>query len=173
MGCCGPKKEGGLHCPITGCPVKQVMIGTILAFVTILAGEWAYHSLYMMPLYQETAALWRNPEEMQHYTQFNFISVALRALAFAGLFCWAGKSCGGICCPVKGIKFGLLAGLLVGAYAFGSYAWLPLPSIDIPLRWLAGDVVIGMATGLVLALGSRCCKKGSHCTRDETNGSEA
>lgn len=162
-------KEGGMCCPISGCPIKHVLAATVVAFVMMMGFDFLYHGQYMMSDYRATASLWRPEADMQKYFHICLISHGISALAFAGLFCWAGKSCGGICCPVKGAKFGLLAGLLVGACGLASYAWLPLESMDIPLKWLTGDALKGVITGAVLALTVGRCwkKKEGSCTAGE------
>lgn len=142
---------GGMCCPITGCPVKQVVISAVAVFAVIFGFNWLFHGIYMMPDYKATAALWRSEEEMQGMMHICLIQKGLMSLAIAGLFCWLGKNCGGIGCPVKGAKFGLLIGLLLGASMFGSYMWLPIP-LEMAVKWLLGDVVMGVLIGAVLGL---------------------
>ncbi len=151
------KEEPTNNCPICGCPVKDVLIATILAFLVIFLFEWGFHGVYMMPDYEATKELWRSPEAMQELFHFSVIGQLIRALAVGGLFCWASKSCA-IRCPSKGTKFGLLIGLLSAGMSVGSYAWMPVP-LEIPLKWAAGEIVMGVVIGVVLAVAFRKMKK--------------
>jgi len=153
------QESQGMCCPISGCPIKKVAILAIAAFATIFGFQWLYHGVYMMSDYQATAAMWRPEEQMKDFMHICMISKGLMALAASGLFCMAMKSSCGSPCPVKGAKIGLLIGLLLGAASFSSYAWLPFETMDIPLKWLAGDVLMGVIVGAVLGLVSRMCKK--------------
>lgn len=159
-GCCGTGGEKkGMCCPITGCPVKHVLLAAVLVFAVMFGFEWLFHGVYMMPDYEATADLWRSEEEMMGMMHICIIRKALMALAIAGLFCWLGRDCGGIKCPVKGAKFGLLIGLLLGASMFGSYVWMPIP-LDMAVKWLVGDVVMGVILGAALGLAcGKMCKK--------------
>lgn len=155
---CSNKSEG-MCCPISGCPVKHVLIAAVVAFAAMFGLEYLFHGIYMMPDYEATASLWRPESEMQGLFHICLIRKGLMALAIAGLFCWAGKSCGGICCPVKGAKFGLLIGLLLGANDFGTYLWMPIP-LDLAVKWLIGNTLIGVVTGALLGLVcGKLCKK--------------
>jgi hypothetical protein len=155
--CCNQSE--GLCCPISGCPIKHVVILAVTAFAVMFGLEWLFHGIYMMPDYEATASLWRSEAEMQGLFGFCMIRKGLMALAIAGLFGWAGKSCGGITCPVKGAKFGLLIGLLLGANDFGTYIWMPIP-MDMAIKWLIGNTLIGVVLGAVLAVVcGKVCKK--------------
>lgn len=154
--CCDHK---GMCCPITGCPIKHILFTTAVAFFVMFGFEWVFHGIYMMPDYEATASLWRSEAEMQELFHICLIRKALMALAIGGLFCWLGKGCGGIKCPVKGAKFGLLIGLMLGASMFGSYLWIPIP-MDMAIKWLVGDMLMGVLVGGILAITCRMVCKG-------------
>lgn len=153
------QESKGMCCPISGCPIKKVVVLAVVAFATIFGFQWLYHGVYMMPDYLATASMWRPEAQMKEFMHICIISKGLMALAASGLFCMAMKSSCGAPCPVKGAKIGLLIGLLLGAASFASYAWLPFETNTIPLKWLAGDVLMGILVGTALGLVSRMCKK--------------
>lgn len=150
---------GGMCCPISGCPIKHILILAVTAFVVMFGLEWLFHGIYMMPDYEATASLWRTEAEMQGLFHICLIRKGLMALAIAGLFGWASKACGGINCPIKGAKFGLLVGLLLGANDFGTYIWMDIP-LELAIKWLVGNTLIGVVIGAVLGIvsGKLICK---------------
>ncbi len=154
--CCERK---GLTCPITGCPIARLLVSTLAIFVTIFAFEWAFHGNYMMPLYEETASMWRPEEEMKELFHICIIRILVASVVISVLYCWAGKF--STCCgshSVFAVKFGAMVGLLLGIWDFGAYSYMPIP-MNMATSWLVGDIIMGIMIGIVLALLSHCCKK--------------
>lgn len=149
----GECKKMGLKCLV---PVAAV-------FVTIFIFEWLFHGVYMMPAYQATAEHWRPESEMQGLMWVCILTKLIMAFAITCLYCWIAKGspCGGKCTKT-GAKFGFKIGMLLGAQQFASYIWLPI-EMDMAVKWFAGNVIMGVLIGIVLALVSRMCKKGE-CT---------
>lgn len=151
----------GMVCPITGCPIKKVLMATIVTFLVTMAYDWVFHGIYMMPDYQATASMWRTEAEMQSLFNICILYHAVLAFGVAGLYCFVGKnaSCGGACLKT-GLRFGLLLGLIIGISHFASYIWMPIP-MAMAVKWLAGSVVWGLIVGFVLSLLSKkcCCSK--------------
>lgn len=152
-----------MNCPITGCPIKKVVLSTLVAFVVIFAFDYVFHSIYMMPDYLATAQLWRSPEEMKDYFQFITIAQFMRAFGYAGLFALLCKCTGG-CNYALGIRFGLITGILIGACSIASHAYMPVP-LHIPLKWLGGEIVQAVLVGIALTMFNRhksgCCSVNS------------
>ena len=149
---CGP------CCPITGCSIQKLLFSTIVAFLIIFGFEWAFHTICMMDDYIATAELWRDEAGMQELFHISLISQFMRAFAIAAILCMffktSAKGATG-----KGIRIGLILGLLSGGCAFGSYAYMPLP-IDIPLKWLGGEIILNIIIGAVIgAMHQKCCSK--------------
>ncbi len=140
------------------CPVK-CLITAVAVFVVIFVFEFFFHSQFMMPYYKATASLWRPEADMKNFLYINLIRQVGTALVFTCLYGWFSKlsaDCNE--CPVKkGAKFGFKIGLLLGLAAFGSYFWLPLPSLDIPVMWLVGNTIMGVLMGIAAGL---CCRMG-------------
>lgn len=158
------EKKCGMTCPLTGCPIKKVLITTIVAFVVSMAFDWVFHGIYMKDAYLATASMWRSDEEMKGMMNFCLIYHGVLAFGVAALYCMFSKSsdCKGSC-PKRGIKFGFLVGLILGISHFASYIWMPIP-LEMALNWLAGSVAWGVILGFVLSLLSRCCNKS--CQKD-------
>lgn len=143
-------KKGGIKCLI---PVAAV-------FITMFLFEWVYHGIYMMPAYETTASLWRGAEEMKGVMWAGYVSKLIMAFAICCLFCWVAKGCESQGkCVKKGAKFGFKIGLIIGAHSLASYIWLPI-SLDMAVKWVIGDVLMGILIGIVLAYITRIGGKG-------------
>lgn len=155
--------EAGMKCPLSGCPVKHVLLAAVVVFLLTYAFDFLFHGMFMKPYYEATASLWRPEAEMQSMMGFCLLYHGVLAIAVAGLYCMVGKSseCQGKC-PKMGVKFGILLGLVLGISDFSSYMWLPLTSTEIPMLWLIGRLVWGVVIGIALAYTCRCMKK--NCT---------
>lgn len=142
-------KKGGLKC----------LVPFIAVFATMFAFNWVYHGIYMMPDYQATASQWRPMEEMEKLAWVCFLTKAVMSAIICCLFCCMakGSECQGKCYK-KGAKFGFKIGLLLGAQQFASYIFLPI-SMELAVKWLIGDILLGVLIGLVLTALKRTCKQ--------------
>lgn len=158
--------ENNARCPVTNCFAKW-LISAILVFIILFAGGYLINHIWLMPIYENTASLWRPVEEMQNELPLLLLYYAALALVISALFCKIKKAkmaacaaepteckIGGKYCPIKfGICFGAIIGLLMGIQSAGSYIWLPIPG-ELAIKWFIGQTVQGLVIGLVLSL---CC----------------
>lgn len=155
------KKCDGMVCPLTGCPIKNILIATVVTFIVTMAFDWLLHTQLMMADYTATAAMWRPEAEMNAMMGVCIFYHAVLSFGVAALYCFTSKSssCGGAC-AVRGMKFGFLLGLILGISHFASYIWMPIP-MDMAIKWLGGSIAWGVIIGYVLSLVSSkcCCKK--------------
>ncbi len=149
----------GMSCPLTGCPIRKVILAWIVVFATIFCYEWAFHGMYMMPDYLATAELWRDNVAMQALGHIGLIRIAVMAFVIAGLYCWVARAEHG-CCTKFGIKYGAMIGLLLGIKSFGTYVYMPIP-YEMAVKWLIGEVLMGVLIGVVLSFVGKCCSKKS------------
>ena len=154
----------GMTCPITGCPVKKIIIGTVVVAVVTFLFDWIFHGMLLKPDYEATAALWRPEAEMQAMTTFCLIYHFVLAFGVSALYCYFAKSseCKGAC-PNKGMKFGFFIGLILGISHFASYIWMPIP-LELAIKWLVGSIVWGVIVGYVLAMMCSKCKDTGSCS---------
>lgn len=151
----------GPVCPLTGCPIKNILIATVAVFAVTFGFDFLFHGMLLKGDYEATASLWRPKAEMEAMMGVCMFYHAVLAFGVASLYGFATKNspcCGG--CSKTGIKFGLLLGLIVGIGMFSSYIWTPMP-LDLAIKWLGGSLAWGVITGYVLSLvaGKCCCKK--------------
>lgn len=159
--CCGGENKG-LTCPITGCPVKHILLATLGVFLVTYGFDFLYHGVLLKGDYMATASLWRTEADMKANWPVCLLYHFVLSFGIAGLYCFVGKksSCGGAC-PATGVKFGLLLGMILGISAFSAYIWLPMP-LGLAVKWLVGNVILGVLLGFILSrisgkLGG-CCK---------------
>jgi len=124
---------------------KRFLLASIVAFIFVFIYEFAFHGMLLKGLYEQTAHLWRL--EGEHKMQFILLSQLGFALMMGFIFTlkYEGKGIG------EGVRFGLLMGLLVGAIELGTYCYMPIP-LALTLAWVAGAILKGVGTGIVLSL---------------------
>lgn len=148
----------GMTCPITGCPIKQILITTLVVGIVTFIFDWVFHGMLLRPDYEATAALWRPEAEMQGMMSYCIFYHVVLAFGVSALYCYFAKNkdCQGKC-PNTGMKFGFLVGLMLGISHFASYIWMPIP-LELAVKWLVGNIVWGLVIGYVLSM---LCKKTS------------
>ncbi len=165
--------ENNTQCPIKGC-FGKLLGGAIVTFIVLLGCGYAIHHVWLMPIYQATASLWRPMGEMKEMMPLMMGYYAVLSVIIAALFCKMKKAkmaciategaesqckVGGKYCPIKlGICFGVMVGLFMGVLSAGNYIWMPIPS-ELAIKWFVGDLVQGIVLGIVLALACHCCSK--------------
>ncbi len=150
-----------MTCPITGCSLKKILIGTVVVAVVTFLFDWIFHGMLLKADYEATAALWRPQAEMQGMMSFCIIYHLVLAFGVSALYCYfaKGRECKGAC-PNTGTKFGLLLGLILGITNFAAYIWMPMP-LELAIKWLAGSIVWGVIVGYVLSMLCSKCKDSS------------
>lgn len=162
-----------MNCPLTGCPIKKVLLAVIVSLIVTLAFDFAYHGTYMKPMYDATAAMWRTEAEMQSLFSYCFAYHGIFAFAIGGLYCFASKNagCGGKSARF-GITFGLFIGLAFGVSDLSVYMYLPFENWDIPIAWFVGRIIWGILLGLALSFSSRLCKTSCCAGKADCNKKE-
>ena len=126
-------------------------LGAVLAVTAVIVGiDMILHRVILMDAYKQTMHLWRSEAEMKGLFWLIWAGYPVFALFFVWIFAKGyEKNKSGL---GQGLRFGILAGLLVfGATNMMCYAVMPLPVI-IPLAWFLGGVVECVAGGIVAGL---------------------
>jgi hypothetical protein len=148
------------------CPIKCLMAAGAV-FIVIFIFEALFHGVFMMSYYKATASVWRPEADMHSYMYISLVRQIVTALVFTCLYSWVKKAECPTECPVKtGVKLGVKIGVLLGIAQFGSYVWLPLPSIEIPLLWLIGNIILGALMGATL--GGICKMSKKNCDKTDS-----
>lgn len=165
--------ENAKECPIKSCLCKLLCL-TLPVFIFLLAAGYVINHLWLMPVYEQTASVWRPADEMKDMMPWLFAFYAVLAVLISALFCKIKKakmaSCnapaddaecniGGKHCPIKfGICFGGIVGMMLGAMAAANYIWLPIPG-TLAVDWFIGWVIQGIGAGVIMSLLCYCKQK--------------
>ncbi len=126
---------------------KRFVIAGVAVFVFLYLYNWLVHGILLAPKYQETASLWREEADFIAHMWWLVFAYIIVAIAFCLLFV-GGYEDRGI---GEGVRFGVYAGLLLGAVNFITYAVQPIP-LDLALSGFVADLVMGVGAGIVAAL---------------------
>jgi hypothetical protein len=126
-------------------------LGAVFAVTAVIAViDMILHNVILRDAYQQTIHLWRSEAEMK-----GFLWLILAGYpVFASFFVWIftkgyEKDKPGL---GQGLRFGILAGLLVNAsYSMMAYAVMPLP-VAIPVAWCLGGMAECVAGGMVAGM---------------------
>lgn len=151
------------NCKMKEC-IKPMAIGTVAVAVTLFLVEWLVHGVWLMPLYEQTAALWRATNDMG-MSPWGIVRLLALGFLITAIFCkckqakMAACEAGAKPCPRKmGFCFGTIIGAFMGTMMASSYLWMPVPA-ELGIKWFIGGLAEGIAAGLVLShLASRMCK---------------
>lgn len=142
---------------IGGC-CGRWLLASLVIFVFIFAAEFFVHGIWLMPIYEETASLWRSQEEMQQLFPWMFLYQGLVAVLVSTLYCKC--RCGlahvpeGQCNPrpsIHALCFGLLTGVLFGVLHAAAYIWTPIP-LELAIKWFVANVLEGVCIGAILSV---------------------
>ncbi len=126
-------------------------LGVVIAVAAVIAViDMVLHNVILMDAYQQTMHLWRSEAEIKGLSWLIWAGY----LVFASFFVWIfakgyEKDKSGL---EQGLRFGVLAGLLVNtAYSMMCYAVMPLPVV-IPVAWFLGGMVECIVAGVIAGL---------------------
>jgi len=125
---------------------KKVWVGAIAVFVVVFVVEYIVNNFLMMSVYQQTASLWRPPEEMK----FGVMIICWLFFSFFFTFIFSkGYEGKGI---MEGVRYGFyVAMMMVVPVAYMTYATMPVP-YALSLQWFIYGTVEDILAGVVLAL---------------------
>ncbi len=126
--------------------MKRFLLAGVSIFILWSVLDWGIHVVLLEEAYQETAELWRGPDEMKMVLMY--IVGLLAALCFTGVY--ALLTNGGTTCS-RTVAYGAIAGFgsAVGM-GYGSYSVMPIP-YSMALTWFLGVLAEGVLAGLILA----------------------
>jgi hypothetical protein len=125
--------------------VLRVLLAVVAVFVVWSGIDALVHGVLLGPTYEETAELWRAPEEMK--TGLMGLVTAVAAVCFTAIYAVLVRPKG----VAAGLEYGLLWGVAVGiGMGFGSYSYMPIP-LKLAVVWFATVVVEGLVGGLLVA----------------------
>ena len=105
------------------------------------------HGVLLADTYKSLEGLWRPETEMQALMPLMAVAQILLALIFTFIFTrnYEGTGVG------EGLRYGVYAGLLLGAPQVASYVWMPVP-VSLTVIWVGNVVLWGVLAGIIASL---------------------
>jgi len=127
--------------------VKRYFITSLVGFIFVFVYDAIVHGHLIMPLYDETADLWRGEEEMGQYFPLMIMVQLFMTAILAYIFTrhYEDKGIG------EGVRFGVMIGLFVAIGWFGMIAYMPIP-ITLAGAWFAASFVQMLGLGVIFSL---------------------
>lgn len=132
-------------CPFTGVHMIRFPLCVLAGFAFIFIWGFILHGQFLMGLYEQTAPLWRLPEDMSMALMllYQFLTSAISAFIFTRHYEARGIQ--------EGMRFGLLLGSLMGVLLAAPYIWTPVPAA-LGIGWLIGGFIQGLGLGVIFSL---------------------
>ena len=131
---------------------KKFGLACVAGFVVFNVLEFIQHAVLLAPVYRKPgyAAVWNPPDVMKSRQWAMFLAYLILAVAFTKVYAQGYEDDKP---PVgQGVRFGLLAGLLVAPlHALLQYMVFPV-SLKLALAWTAGGILNCVILGVVTAL---------------------
>jgi hypothetical protein len=127
---------------------KRLIAAIVVGYVLLMGLGYVIHEIWLMPVYQQYASVWRLEEMIRHKMWINWVGQLLFTVVFVWVYTrgveakpWVGQ----------GIRYGILMTLLAVVPAvLTEYVVFPIP-YDLALKWMAGGAVQLIVLGLVVA----------------------
>ena len=127
---------------------KKLILAIVVGYVILMALGYVIHEIWLMPVYQQYATIWRLEDMMRHKMWINWAGQLLFTVLFAWIYTrgvedkpWVGQ----------GIRYGMVMTLLAVIPAvLTQYVVYPIP-YTLALKWMAAGTVQLIVLGLVVA----------------------
>lgn len=127
---------------------KRFWLAFVATYVVYQALGFLIHGIWLDPVYQEYAAVFRAKEQMDDLSWVFFVTSAVTALLFCFVFTRGYENRG----VGEGARFGLYMGLFfMTVQAFDSYVIYPLP-YHLVLKWFLSGLLTFVLMGITTAL---------------------
>jgi len=127
---------------------KSFLITVVVLYVVVQVLGYLVHQVWLTPVYEELAAVFRPRAEMDELMWVFFVTSAIFVLVFTYIFI-RGREGKGI---MEGVRYGALMGLLYNiTVSYDSYVVYPL-TYSLTLKWALSGFAISVILGVVASL---------------------
>lgn len=126
--------------------VKSLLITIVVAFVAIQSMDFLVHGVWLKPVYEATASLWRSEAEMQSMMPVMLLGHFLTAGAFTLIYAAAVAEKRRISCT---LKYASTMGLFAGAGQLMMYAVQPYPG-SLVVKWIVAGIIESIILGVIV-----------------------
>ena len=127
---------------------KSLLITIITTFVVLTATDYCIHQLWLMPVYNATASLWRPDMAAGGHLIWIHAGHLLAAITFAMLWAVGFAANAKITC---GMKYGSFMALFSQSHTLIGYAVHPY-TLELVWKWMVSGVLQGVLLGIVVFL---------------------
>jgi glycerol uptake facilitator-like aquaporin len=127
---------------------KRFWLAFVATYIVYQALGFVVHQVWLTPVYQEIAEVFRPREQMDTMVWIFSLTSAVVVLIFCYVFTrgYEGRGIG------EGVRYGVLMGLfMMVVQAYDSYVIYPLP-YHLVLKWFFAGMVTFVVMGIVVAL---------------------
>ena len=127
---------------------KKFLMALVAAYVFYHASGFLIHGIWLDPIYQDHAAVFRPKEQMNEMMWIFWVTSALTVTLFCFIFT-RGREDRGV---GEGARFGLYMGLfLMPVQAYDSYVIYPLP-YELAMKWFISGMIVFVVMGMIVSL---------------------
>lgn len=127
---------------------KRFLLAALAAYVVYHVFGFLTHAVWLDPVYQELADVFRPKDQMDAMSWIFFVTGAVLTLMFCFIFTRGYENRG----IGEGVRYGLYMGLfLMTVQAYDSYVIYPLP-YHLILKWFVSGMVMFIVMGVVVSL---------------------
>ncbi|HJY85794.1 MAG TPA: hypothetical protein VKE24_03055 [Candidatus Acidoferrales bacterium] len=127
---------------------KKFLAAVVVGYIILMGLAFLIHGVWLMPVYQQYATIWRLEEAMRHKMWINWVGQLLFTVVFAWVYTrgvedkpWVGQ----------GIRYGLLMTLFVVIPSVcAEYVVYPIP-YTLALEWMLAGAVQLLVLGVIVA----------------------
>lgn len=147
--------------------LKSLILPTIAVAIVQFIIEFAAHGIWLTPLYEQTAELWRPQSDMEpsalsmlRLFAFSFFICALYFQSVPGMQLMCAKDGNANSRFQLVLCFGVTLGGFMGVEMSSSYLWMPIP-LELAIKWFIVGFLQGFTAALVIFAVDRNRKTGS------------
>lgn len=127
---------------------KSFLITVVVLYIVVQVLGYLVHEVWLTPLYQELATVFRPEAEMNELMWVFFVTSAIFVLVFTYIFV-RGREGKGI---MEGVRYGALMGLLYNVtVSYDSFVVYPI-TYELTMKWALSGFAISIILGVVASL---------------------
>ena len=128
--------------------MKKLILAMVAGYVVQMAGLLLIHSVWLKEDYIDTAGTWRTLEAAQARVWAMLLGTAIYIVGAVLIYERGREAKPWI---AQGVRFGILLSLVSVIYgSLSGWVMIPVPH-ELVVKWMAGETVLVVALGLVIA----------------------
>ncbi len=127
---------------------KKFLAAVVVGYIILMGLGYLIHKIWLMPVYQQYATMWRLEEVMRHKMWINWVGQLLFTVVFAWVYTRGVEDKPWV---AQGVRYGMAMTLLVVIPAVCTeYVVYPIP-YTLALKWMLAGAVQLLVLGVIVA----------------------